>query len=200
MPSCPNGYVEKRDWFGFRTECIRSRTKRARKSANVSTKKNRGGVYIPSIKSLARMACPPGMIERKAYKRKFRNSIRKKGYTVTRSGTTYRVYPKAQSATVAAACVKDSGKNGKHVPKSIGPSRKGELSKYGYSFRKTSEKRREALKKAIKAYGALGVFRKLDAVYKLSENKMPRVAEIFKQDRNWVYLNYESISKAIHGK
>ena len=149
---------------------------------------------------MARKACPPGMIERKGYKRKYRNSLRKKGFTVQRSGTTYRVYPKAHSASVAPACVKETGKEGKHIPKSIGPLRKGELSKYGYSFRESAEKRHAALTKAIKAYGPLGVFRKLDAVYKLSENRVPRVAEVFKRDRNWVYSKYQNISKVLQGK
>jgi hypothetical protein len=196
MPSCPAGYVEKSDWFGFRTRCVRSSTKRNRKSSS-STKKNRPKVYIPSMKSLARQACPPGMIERKAYKRKYRKSVRKKGFTVQRSGTTYRVYPKAQSATIAATCVKDTGKEGKGTYKSIGPLRKGELSKYGYSFREGTEKRHAALNKAIKAYGPLGVFRKLDAVYKLSENRIPRVAEVFKRDRNWVYQKYKMVRNII---
>lgn len=199
MPSCPSGYVEKTNWFGFRTRCVRSSTRRAKKSTK-STRKNKAPrVYIPSIKSLARGACPPGMIERKGYKRKYRNSLRKKGFTVQRSGTTYRVYPKAHSASVAPACVKNTGKGGKHIPKSIGPLRKGELSKYGYSFRESAEKRHTALNKAIKAYGPLGVFRKLDAVYKLSENRAPHVAEIFKRDRNWVYSKHENISKVLHG-
>ena len=195
MTNCPSGYREESDWFGFRTKCVRSSRKRARKSSN-STKKNRPRVYIPSIKSLARRACPPGMIERKSYKRKYRNSIRKKGFTVERSGTTYRVYPKGESATIAATCVKDTGK-GRDVPKSIGPLRKGELAKYGYSFRHSTEKRHEALNKAIKAYGPLGVFRKLDAVYKLSENKIPRVADVFKRDRNWVYQKYKMVQNIV---
>jgi hypothetical protein len=137
------------------------------------------------------------MIERKSYKRKYRNSVRKKGFTVQRSGTTYRVYPKARSATIAATCVKDTGKTGKNIPKSIGPLRKGELAKYGYSFRESSEKRHPALNKAIKAYGALSVFRKLDAVYKLSEKKIPHVAEVFKRDRNWVYQKYKMVRNII---
>ena len=197
MPECPSGYVEKSNWFGFRTKCVRSSTKRARKSAS-STKKNRPRVYIPSIKSLARQACPPGMIERKSYKRKYRNSVRKKGFTVERSGTTYRVYPKAQSATIAATCVKNTGKKRNDIPKSIGPLRKGELAKYGYSFREASEKRHTALNKAIKAYGPLSVFRKLDAVYKLSEKRIPHVAEVFKRDRNWVYQKYKMVRNIIH--
>lgn len=201
MPSCPAGYVEKTDLFGFRTRCVRSSTRKARSqkraTATASTKKSRPKVYIPSIKSLARKACPPGMVERKAYKRKYSNSIRKKGFTVKRSGTTYRVYPKEQSATVGAACVKDTGAAG---PKSIGPLRKGELTKYGYSWRETTEKRHAALNKAIKAYGPLGVFRKLDAVYKLSEHKIPRVAEVFKGDRNWVYRKYKAIQNAVQKK
>jgi len=139
------------------------------------------------------------MVERKAYKRKYSNSIRKRGFTVKRSGTTYRVYPKEQPATVGAACVKDTGK-AVGAPKSIGPLRKGELTKYGYSFRLPTEKRHTALNKAIKVYGPLGVFRKLDAVYKLSEHKIPRVAEVFKSDRNWAYQKYKSIQNAIDKK
>jgi hypothetical protein len=138
------------------------------------------------------------MIERKSYKRKYRNSVRKKGFTVERSGTTYRVYPKAQSATIAATCVKNTGKKRNDIPKSIGPLRKGELAKYGYSFREASEKRHTALNKAIKAYGPLSVFRKLDAVYKLSEKRIPHVAEVFKRDRNWVYQKYKMVRNIIH--
>jgi hypothetical protein len=135
------------------------------------------------------------MIERKGYRRKYSNSVRRKGFTVKRSGTTYRVYPKVNSASVAPSCVKDTGKAGPGIPKSIGPLRKGELAKYGYSFRESSEKRHEALNKAIKAYGALSVFRKLDAVYKLSENKLPHVAAVFKRDRNWVYSKYKNVKE-----
>ena len=195
MPDCRPGYVEKSNWFGFHTKCVPSSRKRPRKSSH-STKKNHNRVYIPSIKSLARQACPSGMIERKGYKRKYRGSIRRKGFTVKRSGTTYRVYPKAQSATIGATCVKESGKE-KGVPKSIGPLRKGEVSKYGYSFRDSSDKRHTALNKAIKSYGALGVFRKLDAVFKLSESKVPHVAEVFKRDRNWVYEKYKVVQNVI---
>ena len=194
MPSCPSGYVEKTNLFGFRTQCVRTRKVRSQRRATASTKKSRPKVYIPSIKSLARKACPPGMVERKGYKRKYSNSIRKRGFTVKRSGTTYRVYPKEQSASVAAACVKDTGAAG---PKSIGPLRKGELTKYGYSWRQPTEKRHTALNKAIKVYGPLGVFRKLDAIYKLSEHKISRVAEVFKADRNWVYGKYKSVQNVV---
>lgn len=199
MPSCPSGYVEKTNLFGFRTRCVRSSTRKAQapKRKSSTRKASRPRAYIPSIKSLARRACPPGMVERKAYRRKYSNSIRKRGFTVQRSGTTYRVFPKAEGATVGAACVKDSGKGSRGSPKKIGPLRKGELKKYGYSFRDDSEKRHAALNKAIDAYGSLGVFRKLDAVYKLSEKKLPRVAVIFKRDRNWVYSKYSSIKKAL---
>lgn len=211
MTNCPAGYVKKTDLFGFRTRCVRVRSSVNRERRNSTrrnsarksptrkspTRKNRPRVYIPSMKSLARNACPPGMIERKGYMRKYSNSIRRKGFTVKRSGTTYRVYPKAQSASVGPACVKDTGKGGPGIPKSIGPLRKGELSKYGYAFRKSTDERHEALEKAIKAYGALGVFRKLDAVYKLAENKLPHVAIIFRRDRNWVYSKYKNVKKVL---
>ena len=197
MPSCPPGYVEKSNWFGLRTRCVPS-TRKAKASTRKASSRPR--VYIPSIKSLARHACPPGMIERKGYRRKYSNSIRKKGFTVKRSGTTYRVYPKEAAASVGAACVKDTGKHGPGIPKSIGPLRKGELAKYGYTYNESTEMRHSALNKAINAYGALGVFRKLDAVYKLSENKLPHIARVFRRDRDWVYSKYKNVKNALNKK
>jgi len=152
------------------------------------TRKNKP--YIPSIKSLARKACPPGMIERRAYVRKYSTSVRQKGFTVTRSGKTYRVRPKAGPSVVNSKCVKNTGKPGVGVPKSIGPLRKGELYKYGYSYKETEEKRRTALRRAIGAYGTLGVYRKLDAVAKLTENTAPKASDVFGKDRDWVKSHF----------
>lgn len=145
-----------------------------------------GGIHIPSIKSLTRKACPPGQIERKAYVRKYSTAVRQRGFTVRRkSGASYRVFPKARSMVVESKCVKDLGKPGKG-PQAIGPLRKGELAKHGYSFRATEEKRRAALRHAIAEFGALGVYRKLNAVSKLMERTVPAAANTFAKDRNWI--------------
>jgi hypothetical protein len=122
------------------------------------------------------------MIERKEYARKYSTAILKQGYT-TRKGKRYP--RKATSAYVKAACVKDVGLPGKSK-QSIRPLRKGEISKYGYSMRETEEKRHKALRKAIEEYGALGVYRKLDAVAKLTERTIPEASKIYSKDRNWI--------------
>jgi hypothetical protein len=72
----------------------------------------------------------------------------------------------------------------------IGPLRKGELKKHGYStFNKTS-KRRTALRKAVKEFGALGVYRKLNAVTKLGIRTMPKASSTLKRNRNWIRKTY----------
>jgi hypothetical protein len=58
--------------------------------------------------------------------------------------------------------------------------------KHGYTYKKSDLDRHEALRKAAKEYTALGVYRKLDAVAKLSVRAAPKASAIFKKDRNWV--------------
>lgn len=144
-------------------------------------------LYIPSIKSLSRKACPPGQIERAAYVRKYTTAVRQRGFTVRRkTGTTYKVFPKKTAATmVESRCVKNLGKPGKG-PQAIGPLRKGELAKHGYSFRAGETTRRRALRHAAAEFGPLGVYRKLNAVSKLMERTVPEASKVFEKDRNWV--------------
>jgi hypothetical protein len=133
------------------------------------------------------------MIERKAYTRKFSNNIRQRGYTVRKSsGQTYHVRPKTSGSTVRPACIRDRGQPGKG-PKKIGKLRKGELSKFGYSFRTGEDARHKALRQAVNEFGVLGVYRKLDAVAKLSKTTIPEAARIFKADRNWVNSKFGPI-------
>jgi hypothetical protein len=143
------------------------------------------------MKTLARNACPPGMIERKGYVRKYSNTVLKRGFTVRRNnGKVYRVNPKNKSMRVNASCIKNTGKPGKGVPRSIGPLRKGELSKHGYSFRLEKSERHAALRRAVDDYGALGVFRKLDAVAKLTKLTVPEASSVYKKDREWIQSEY----------
>lgn len=194
---CPLGYHKRSSYSSTRKHrveprCVRSTTvyresSKEFKRRTLRKQKDRLRLYVPSIKTLARKACPPGMIERKGYVRKYTSSVRKRGFTVERSGSkTYRVYPKDKSMHVAPSCVKNTGKPGKGVPKSIGPLRKGELAKHGYSFRAGERARRQALRQAVDDFGALGVFRKLDAVAKLTKRTVPEAAAIYKRDRNWI--------------
>jgi hypothetical protein len=134
--------------------------------------------------------CPPGYILRKGYTRKFSKNVKSNGYTVRRKGTIYTVRPKANEISVAASCIKDRGLPGKG-PNSIGKLRKGELIKYGYQYRLSDANRRKALQKAIKQYGVLSVYRKLDAVAKLSVRTAPDASKIFSKDRNWIHDNFK---------
>ena len=194
---CPTGYHKRSSYFSVlnhlvKPRCVKSTTvykntskEMKKKEKNRQTRRNK--LYIPSMKTLARKACPPGMIERKAYVRKYSTAVREKGFTVKRaSGASYKIHPKANAATVKSKCIKNTGKPGKGVPKSIGPLRKGELAKYGYSFRNPETGRHTALRRAVDAYGALGVYRKLDAVAKLSARTAPKASDVFEKDRIWI--------------
>lgn len=143
-------------------------------------------------------SCPPGEILRAPYTRKFRSATKQTGYNVTKQGHTYRVYPKAASTLVKAACVKNRGLPGKGPAsgKGIGPLKEGELSRYGYKARLPEQERHKALRKAIDVYGALGVFRKLDAVAKLTLRTAPEAHRIFIADRKWIQNNFVLKEKA----
>jgi hypothetical protein len=98
-------------------------------------------------------------------------TFRRKGKTIKRKGYTYRR--------------KDIGKPGKG-PKLIVIKGKGALRKHGYSVKKSEVARRRALASAIKEYGALSVYRKLNAQYVFRRNYDPKNAAKFKADAEWV--------------
>jgi hypothetical protein len=150
---------------------------------------------VPTFRSLSRKNCPPGMIPRKSYTRKYSTAVRKYGFSVKRDGKTYRVFPKASNMLVNSKCIKNVGSTRRSKVARIGPLRKGELSKYGYSFRRTESERKAALKAAINSYGALGVYRKLNAVAKLTSHTVPKAAKAFSADRNWVRSHFGPLKK-----
>jgi len=131
------------------------------------------------------------MIERKEYARRYSTAVLAHGFSrKTKEGKEIKVIPHKHSLSyVGPKCVKDTGLPGKGV-QSIGPLRKGELTKYGYSISDSEEKRHAALKKAIDKYGALGVYRKLDAVTKLTVRTIPEASKKWGKDRDWVKEKY----------
>jgi hypothetical protein len=139
------------------------------------------------------MRCPSGYIERKGYVRRFDTSILKRGYTVRRSkGKGYRIIPEHASVYVKPSCVKDRGLPGKLNPgEGFGALRKGELKKHGYAYTEVRQVREAALRKAVAEFGALGVFRKLDVIAKLSKHTVPEAAKVFKADREWIREHYK---------
>ena len=123
--------------------------------------------------------CGRGTIRRKAYLRRSR---------LTRKG-------KASAVRVPAACIRDVGNPGKGFKgpgEGIGPLRQGDLSQFGYDHVVgLSEGRRHlALARAVKAYGALSIWRKLNAVYVYSKHTAPASSAVFQQDRDWVRAHY----------
>lgn len=77
-----------------------------------------------------------------------------------------------------------------HQSLGIGPLLKGKLSQYGYHSYKTKTQRSQALKQAVKDYGALSIFRSLNALAVYNKNTNPEAAKIFTQDRNMIRKNY----------
>ena len=72
----------------------------------------------------------------------------------------------------------------------MGSLKKGHLTKFGYRVKNNLRVRRRALSEAVKRYGGLSVFRKLNAVYVLHKNKNPTKSKVFKRDRNWIKRTY----------
>ncbi len=193
---CPPGYHKR---SGYKSSdgtyvpprCVKATTRYAETSREFKSKTlrkprerlERAGVSPRSINT--RKVCPKGYILRKAYVRKYTTGIREKGFTVHRGNKTYRAYPSSSSTIVKASCIKDRGKEGKG-PQAIGPLRRGELRKHGYIYRKPVDERHTALRKAEKEFGALGLYRKLDAIAKLTSRTEPGIAKVFKADRDWV--------------
>ena len=83
------------------------------------------------------------------------------------------------------AARRDLGKPG-IGPKMISIVEKGSLKKYGYSTDKAMGPRHEALERAIRKYGALSVFRKLNVQVTLRKRTQPAVRHVFAADAEWV--------------
>jgi hypothetical protein len=124
--------------------------------------------YAPEKKRKSRKACPLGKIPRTSYTR----------HVVNSSGLT-------KSVRVKSTCVKGT------VSKAIiGPLRKGELKKFGYSYKHPETVRHHSIQAAIKQLGALNVYRKLDAVAKLSVTQNKQAHMVFSADRDWIRSHY----------
>lgn len=142
----------------------------------------KNGIYVKGscIKSTAKNTkrqgrCPPGKIIRNAYTRH-----------VTRANGVRK------TIRVKASCVKDMGARGKLPAGSptIGPLKKGELTRFGYSYKHPESSRRSAIRRAIQQLGALNLYRKLDAVAKLTVLTSPKASQTFAADRDWIRAHY----------
>lgn len=203
---CPPGYHKRSSYqsasgLAVPARCVRATTIyeesskefKQRTQKRLAARRRRAGLGVN------KRDCPPGQIRRTAYTRRYSTGIRQRGYTVRRrNGRAYRVYPSASRMLVRSGCIRNRGRPGKGIfaggraasRKLIGPLRKGELRKHGYSSFNKTAKRHSALRKAAKEFGALGVYRKLNAVAKLGVRTMSRASKTFKRNRNWVRKTY----------
>ncbi len=207
---CPPGYHKRSSYKSPRglavpARCVRSTTIyeesskqfKQRTVKRLSARRRRAGLKN------TRKPCPPGQIRRAAYTRRYSTGVRRAGYTVKRrNGRYYRVYPSVSRMLVRSGCIRNRGRPGKgplglfggsrtlKTVYGIGPLRKGELTKHGYSSKNKTAKRRSSLRKAMKEFGALGVYRKLNAVAKLGKRTMSKASKTFKRNRNWVRKTY----------
>jgi len=103
-------------------------------------------------------------------------TIRRRGYTTKRG-----------------VRVRDMGAPGKWADKhgpGIGKLKEGKLVRLGYSATRKIGSRHKALKKAVKKYGALSTFRKLNAASTYTKRTSKGRSRTFKADRNWVKKSY----------
>ena len=124
-----------------------------------------------------------------------------KGYIIRNS---YTRTLKGKKTNVLAKCIKSRGLPGKTsdrykgVNKGIGPLKKGELSKYGYTqVKKLSKiKRHRYLNNAVKEYGSPKILKKLGAVKTYQKNKNPEVSRILYDNMKWIRKKYDGEFKS----
>ena len=160
---CPPGYVKRK---GYTRKNTGTRVKGAciRNTSPYTTK--------PEAKRKSRKECPPGKMPRASYTRR-----------VTKANGTH------QNIYVKSACVKGSASK-LPMNQRIGPLRQGELKRFGYSYKLPESIRYSSLRLAIKSLGPLNVYRKLDAVAKLSATANPDSSRVFSADRDWIRSHY----------
>ena len=114
--------------------------------------------------------------------------------TIHRKGYTRKAYRRSDGSRVKTVhvrgkCIKDRGARGEWAEKhgvGIGKLKIGELSRVGYSPRKTVRSRHTAVNKASRRYGALSTYRKLNALATYTKRTSPVLSKKVKADRNYV--------------
>lgn len=160
---CPVGYVKRK---GF----TRKNTGRYVKAICIKST----SPYPVSSKKATRSKkarCPPGKIPRRSFTRRVGSKV----VHVSSSCVTPTKEQKAAEAEYT-----------EHPAEAIGPLRKGELGRFGYGYKLPESVRHSSIRKAIKELGALNLYRKLDAVAKLTVTTSPKASATFAADRDWI--------------
>ena len=87
--------------------------------------------------------------------------------------------PIGKKIKARSRCVKSRGLRSRRV---LPPLKKGSLTRFGYTVHESVEKRRSALRRALKAYGYSSLIKKLNAVKILTKNTSPTNSKIYGSD------------------
>ena len=123
---------------------------------------------MASSSSSSTLKCKRGEIVRSRYTRKLKSG---------------------KKIVVKESCIKDLGKKGKG--EKLFTLKKGGLSKYGYSLKKSASQRRQSLKRSNKEFSKGTLIRKLNALSILQKNTNPVISRKAKHDMNWVRNNID---------
>lgn len=174
---CPRGKTYRKTYtragrriFG---RCIRKQSPRAGPKPNTRRRMSRRMRGVAKTRRGVRV-CPTGYIMRAPYMR------------YTRKG---------KHTLVPAACIRDVGAAGKGYkggPGGIGPLRHGELAQFGYAGIKSLSvgARRSSLAAAVRRFGSLAVWRKLNAVQIYTRRTSPETSAVVKADMDWIRATY----------
>jgi hypothetical protein len=163
----------------------KSYTRKGRRVAGRCIRKQTRG--LPSRVYTARLTKRMGLRMR-GFRKSLRGSKRCSPGKILRSA--YVRVSRGKRAHVPASCIPDVGAEGKGLAGSpgIGPLKRGNLTQYGYEKVASLEEvaRRQALNKAVAAYGALTVWRKLNALSVYTRRTSPATSRAVKADMDWV--------------
>lgn len=192
--SCPKGTIERKGYSSKRngktvrvkTSCIRATSASGKKRAPIDRAKivKRDKIQKQMSKKYGKAKCSTGMVERAGF---IRQSTNRRGYTRS-DGTVVRPTYVRGSET-APTCVPDRGLSGKGKFKIPTVLEKGELKKYGYSNVRNlaNRDRRSILQQIVKdTENPLSLFRKLNILSIYNRNQDPSMAELYKNDADWV--------------
>ena len=162
-----------------------------------NTGKTVKGTCVSKARKNSTISCPPGKVPRSSYTR----HVKDKSYTrKTKNGRSILVHPRSYTSRVAPTCVKNSSRVGRPPNRGlrIGPLKKGELKKFGYSYKLPVDARRKALQTAIETLGPLNVYYKLHAVSQLTKHSSPNASAIFMEDKKWIQSVYGGENGVLH--
>lgn len=122
--------------------------------------------------------CKKGFILRKSYTRKGTRVPSVCIRSTSPAGTKYSNFQKKTGKTRKAG--------------QIGPVKKGLLTKHGYTniAELSQAERRAALRKAVKEYGSLSTWKKINVLAIYAKNKNPKLKSAYNADKNWIKRTY----------